>query len=142
MAHSCYYLFLYHCWGGETLVVDLSRSTYYIRSMLTHIVATGLALSVPNTQVGVASWYGKENYKSSTGKRLSHSKPEAAHKTIPIGTKVKVTSLSTMKCTVVTVVDRGPYTKGRILDLNIKAAQQIGISRKGIDRVKLEWSRK
>ena len=110
--------------------------------MLTHVVAAGLALSTPHTQVGVASWYGKENYKSSTGKRLSHLKPEAAHKTIPIGTKVKVTSLSTRKCIVVTVVDRGPYTKGRILDLNIKAAKQIGIGKKGIDRVKLEWSRK
>ena len=142
MACSGHHLLFYHGWHHKTLVVDLSQEPYYIGGMLTHVVAAGLALSTPHTQVGVASWYGKENYKSSTGKRLSHSKPEAAHKTIPIGTKVKVTSLSTRKCVVVTVVDRGPYTKGRILDLNIKAATQIGINKKGIDRVKLEWSRK
>lgn len=109
--------------------------------MLTHVVAAGLALLAPHTQVGVASWYGKENYKSSAGKRLSHSKPEAAHKTIPLGTKVKVTSLSTRKSVVVTIVDRGPYTKKRILDLNIKAANDIGIRKKGIDKVRLDWKR-
>ena len=109
--------------------------------MLTHIVATGLALSAPHTQVGVASWYGKENKISCTGKRLSHIVPQAAHKTIAIGTVVKVTSLSTGKCTVVTIVDRGPYTKGRILDLNIKAATQIGIDKKGISKVKIEWKK-
>ena len=110
--------------------------------MLTHIVATGLALSVPTSQVGVASWYGKENRTSCTGKRLSNTKPEAAHKTIPLGTNVRVTSLTTLKCTVVTIVDRGPYTKGRILDLNGKAASLIGIDKKGIDKVKIEWVKK
>lgn len=109
--------------------------------MLTHIIATGLLFSPVQSQVGTASWYGKENHTSCTGKRLSHSKPEAAHKTIPLGTKVKVTSLSTRKSTVVTIVDHGPYTKGRILDLNLKAAAQIGIHKKGIDKVKLEWQK-
>lgn len=110
--------------------------------MLTQVIAVGLALSSPHTQVGVASWYGKENRISCEGKKLSLQRLEAAHRTIPIGTKVKVTSLSTKKCTVVTIVDRGPYTKGRILDLNFKAAKQIGIDKKGIDRVKLEWKKR
>ena len=109
--------------------------------MLTHIIATGLLFSPVQSQVGTASWYGKENHTSCTGKRLSHSKPEAAHKTIPLGTKVKVTSRSSGKSTVVTIVDHGPYTKGRILDLNLKAAVSIGIKNKGVDRVKLEWKK-
>lgn len=109
--------------------------------MLTHIVTAGILLSPVQSQVGTASWYGKENHTSCTGKRLSHSKPEAAHKTIPLGTKVKVTSLSSGKSTIVTIVDHGPYTKGRILDLNLKAATSIGIKKKGIDRVKLEWKK-
>lgn len=109
--------------------------------MLTHIITAGLLLSPVQSQVGNASWYGKENRTSCTGKRLNHSKPEAAHKTIPLGTKVKVTSLSTKKSVVVTIADRGPYTKGRILDLNIKAATSIGIKKKGIDRVKIEWKK-
>ena len=107
--------------------------------MIPHVVAVGLALATPTTQVGVASWYGKENRTSSTGKRLSHSRPEAAHRTIPLGTKVRVTSLTTRKSVVVTIVDRGPYTKKRILDLNIKAANDIGIRKKGVDKVRLDW---
>jgi rare lipoprotein A len=109
--------------------------------MLTHIVTAGMLFSPVQSQVGTASWYGKENRTSCTGKRLSHSKLEAAHKTIPLGTKVKVTSLSSRKSVVVTIADRGPYTKGRILDLNVKAATSIGIKNKGIDRVKLEWKK-
>ena len=107
--------------------------------MIPHVVAVGLVLATPTTQVGVASWYGKENRTSSAGKRLSHSRPEAAHRSIPLGTKVRVTSLSTRKSVVVTIVDRGPYTKKRILDLNIKAANDIGIRKKGIDKVRLDW---
>ena len=108
--------------------------------MIPHVVAVGLALATPTSQVGVASWYGKENRTSCTGKRLYHSKLEAAHKSIPLGTKVRVTSLSTKKSVVVTIVDRGPYTKKRILDLNVKAANAIGIRKKGVDKVRLDWN--
>lgn len=112
--------------------------------MLTHVVAASLALSSFHTQVGVASWYGKENKVSCVGKRLSHVRFEAAHKSIPIGTKVRVTSLTTNKSVVVTIVDRGPYTKKRILDLNVKAADAIGIRKKGVDKVRLdlEWKKR
>lgn len=141
MAYSGHHLLFYHCGHHQTLVVDLLFLPIYNTNMLTHIVATSLALSAPHTQVGVASWYGKENKTSCTGTRLSHIVPQAAHKTIAIGTIVKVTSLTTGKCTIVTIVDRGPYTKGRILDLNIKAATQIGINEKGIIKVKIEWKK-
>jgi rare lipoprotein A len=90
------------------------------------------------TQIGVASWYGSENNRSSTGKPLTRHLPAVAHKTLPIGTKVKITSHRTKKSVVAVVEDRGPYTRGRIVDLNLVAARRLGIVKSGISRVTLE----
>lgn len=89
-------------------------------------------------EVGMASWYGKENTKSSTGKKLTHSKPALAHRSLPIGTKVKVTSIRSRRSVVAVVEDRGPYTKGRIADLNKIAAAKLGILKDGITKVVVE----
>ena len=89
-------------------------------------------------QTGIASWYGKENSKSCTGKRLNHSVPAAAHKTLPIGSWIKVTSVRTNKSVIAVVEDRGPYKYGRIVDLNKPAADKLGITKKGIDTVIVE----
>ena len=90
------------------------------------------------TQVGVASWYGSENTRSSTGKPLTRHLPAVAHKTLPIGTKVRITSHRTKKSVVAFVEDRGPYTRGRIVDLNLIAARTLGITQSGITKVTLE----
>ena len=87
---------------------------------------------------GVASWYGRENRISSTGKPLNPKLFAAAHRYLPIGSKVKVTSIRTKKSVVVTIEDRGPYAKSRIIDLNFLAAKQLGIIKCGITKVKLE----
>ena len=76
-------------------------------------------------QKGVASWYGKENKVSAAGKRLHNNIPAAAHKTLPLGSKVKITSLRTKKSVVVVIVDRGPYKHGRIIDVNLLAATTL-----------------
>ena len=89
-------------------------------------------------QVGMASWYGAENSKSSTGKKLIRDKPAAAHKTLPFGTKIKVTSIRSKKSVVAVVDDRGPYTKNRIIDLNRIAAVKLGIIKDGVTKVKIE----
>ena len=87
---------------------------------------------------GVASWYGRENRISSTGKPLNPKLFAAAHRYLPIGSKVKVTSIRTKKSVVVTIEDRGPYAKSRIIDLNFLAAKQLDIIKCGITKVKLE----
>lgn len=89
-------------------------------------------------QKGMASWYGRENKKSSTGKRLTHKTPALAHKTLPLGTVVKVTSVRTNRTVKAVVEDRGPYTKNRIVDLNYPAAKELGIIKDGITKVKVE----
>lgn len=89
-------------------------------------------------QTGMASWYGKENKVTCTGKPTCKHIPAAAHKHLPIGSYVKITSLKTNKAVVAIVEDRGPYTRNRIIDLNIIAARQIGIQKRGVSLVKIE----
>lgn len=62
----------------------------------------------------------------------------AAHRTLPFGTQVKVTNLANGKSTIVRVNDRGPYAHGRIIDLSVAAAKQIGSTSSGTARVTLE----
>jgi rare lipoprotein A len=90
------------------------------------------------SQIGLASWYGSENKVSCTGKRLYPNRLALAHKTIEIGSFVKVTNLKTKESIVAIVEDRGPYVHGRIADLNKPAAIKLGIITKGLEKVSIE----
>jgi rare lipoprotein A len=89
---------------------------------------------------GVASYYGKEfnGRKTASGQRYSNSKFTAAHRTLPFGTMLKVTNLSNGKSVTVRVNDRGPFKKGRIIDLSYAAARAIGIVGAGTGRVRID----
>ena len=77
----------------------------------------------PKTQIGIASYYGKKFHKKLTanGETFNMYKVSAAHKTYPLGTKVKVTNLENGKSIKLFINDRGPFAKSRILDLSYKA---------------------
>ena len=81
-------------------------------------------------RVGKASFYAKmfNGRKMANGKRMDPRDDNAASKTLPLGTTAKVTNLETGRSAVVTIEDRGPYVKGRIVDLSPATAQSIGIS--------------
>lgn len=89
---------------------------------------------------GGASWYGKKYHGRTTasGERYNMYAMTAAHKTLPFGTRVKVTDLATGRTVVVTINDRGPFIKGRIIDLSKKAAQKLGMLEKGTAKVRLK----
>jgi len=94
------------------------------------------------SEVGVASHYStKTGTKTASGERLVDSKLTAAHKTLKFGTLVKVTNLKNNKTTVVKITDRGPYCKGRILDVSQAAAKQLDFHKQGITKVKIETVR-
>ena len=82
-------------------------------------------------RVGKASFYAKmfNGRKMANGKRMDPHDDNAASKTLPLGTTAKVTNLETGRSAVVTIEDRGPYVKGRIVDLSPATAQSIGISK-------------
>lgn len=90
------------------------------------------------TEIGVASWYGKENNRSCTGKRLQHRLPGAAHKTLPIGSRARVTNLKNRKSVVVVIEDRGPYVRNRVIDVNEAAARQLNMLKTGLVNVIVE----
>ena len=91
-------------------------------------------------QVGNASWYGpaQEGKETASGETFDQNKLTAAHPTLPLGSKAVVTNLETGKSVTVTINDRGPYVKGRKIDLSRAAAQQIGMGKKGVAKVKIQ----
>jgi rare lipoprotein A len=92
-------------------------------------------------QVGWASWYGKphEGRKTANGERFSRSKLTAAHRSLPLGTKVLVTNLRTGQHVVVKINDRGPHggDKHRLIDLSEAAAKRIGLAPHGVELVRV-----
>jgi rare lipoprotein A len=96
--------------------------------------------SVKQTTVGEASWYGRDfNGKTTaSGHTFDETKMTAAHRTLPLGSKAKVTNLDNGKSVEVEINDRGPYAKGRILDLSHAAAKALGIGDHGTARVSVE----
>jgi rare lipoprotein A len=94
----------------------------------------------PPPQTGVASYYGPEF----AGKRTASGEPHnprdltAASRSLPLGTKAKVTNAQTGKSVVVEVNDRGPYAKGRILDVSPRAAEQLGMKEEGVANVRVQ----
>lgn len=89
---------------------------------------TMLAVSAEQAaaQCGRASWYALTS-KTASGERMNANLMTAAHRTLPFGTKVKVTNKKNGKTVVVRINDRGPFIKGRVIDLSKAAARQIGM---------------
>ena len=94
----------------------------------------------PEVQIGIASYYGKKFHRKLTanGQKFNMYKVSAAHKTLPLGTRVKVTNLNNGKSIRLTINDRGPFKKGRILDLSYKAAQKLGFVNEGTTKVRID----
>ncbi|WP_096586635.1 septal ring lytic transglycosylase RlpA family protein [Calothrix sp. NIES-2098] len=89
---------------------------------------------------GIASWYGYDGSDSRTasGKRFHPEGMTAAHRSLPFGTRVRVTNTRNGRSVVVSITDRGPYIRGRILDLSAGAARILGMMGSGVAPVKIE----
>lgn len=94
-------------------------------------------------ETGLASWYGPpyHNRPAANGEIYDMNAPTAAHRTLPLGSIVRVTNLSTGQRTLVRINDRGPFIEGRIIDLSLAAASEIGVRRAGIAKVRVEVMR-
>lgn len=91
------------------------------------------------SQTGIASWYGKKFHRKTTanGEKYDMYAMTAAHKILPMNTKVRVINLQNGKKAVVRINDRGPFIKDRIIDLSYAAAKKLGMAELGTSRVKL-----
>jgi rare lipoprotein A len=92
------------------------------------------------TQTGKATWYGRkfQGHRTASGEAFDLNMLTCAHRTLPIGTLLRVTNLSNRRSIMVRVNDRGPVPEGLVVDLSYAAARSLGFSRNGSTRVRLE----
>ncbi len=88
----------------------------------------------PRSIEGIASFYW-EGTRVASGAKFNPDGMTAAHRSLPFGTRVRVSDLKTHRSVVVTINDRGPFVQGRVLDLSLGAARVLGIESRGISRV-------
>ena len=99
-------------------------------------ILTG-GMAEAKTITGWASYY-KSGKRTANGERFDPMGLTAAHRSLPFGTKVLVTNLRNGKSVVVRINDRGPFIKGRVIDLSLGAARVVGLQRSGVAKVKFE----
>jgi rare lipoprotein A len=87
---------------------------------------------------GKASFYSYPSGKTANGENFDRNRLTAAHRSLPFGTRVRVTALSTGKSVVVRITDRGPAIRGRVLDLSMAAARSLGMTDRGVTEVRAE----
>lgn len=100
------------------------------------IASAQAAVKAPMRFAGIAAFYDT-NYKGRTasGEHYDPSKFTAAHKTLPFGTRLRVTDTRTKRSVVVVINDRGPFTKGRVIDLSLAAAKELRMTQRGLIKV-------
>jgi rare lipoprotein A len=105
------------------------KSNFIIAVIFATALFTGTTTrSEAQTQSGIASVYTtKHGLKTASGRRLNDGALTAAHRTLPFGTKVRVTNKRTGRSVVVTITDRGPFIRGRVIDLTMAGAKSIGM---------------
>lgn len=89
------------------------------------------------TQTGTASWYGYECSKTASGEHYNPNTLTAAHRTLPFGTMVQVRNAANGKTVTVRINNRGPFKKGRVIDLSKAAAEQLDMIHSGTAKVEL-----
>jgi rare lipoprotein A len=101
------------------------------------VTATESSLPKPVKQSGTASWYGAECRKTASGEHYNPESLTAAHRSLPFGTMVEVRNVANGRSVVVRINNRGPYCKGRIIDVSKAAAQQLEMIHSGTTKVEL-----
>ncbi len=94
----------------------------------------------PRPEVGLASYYGRsfQGHRTASGSRYDMHAMTCAHRSYPFGTWLRVTDLESGREVTVRVTDRGPFTRGRVVDLSWAAARALGMLERGVARVKVE----
>lgn len=91
-------------------------------------------------QVGLASYYGPRHHgrRTASGARFDMHALTCAHRSAPFGSRLRVTALESGRSVVVTVTDRGPFGRGRVVDLSVAAARELGMMEEGVVKVRVE----
>lgn len=123
------------------LVASLLTSSCALQAHTTRKDGAPTEWKVKSVEHGKASWYGVRcngGTHTASGETLCNESATAAHKTLPMDTKVRVTNLANGKSEIVRINNRGPYIRGRIIDVTEGVAKRIGFYKRGIVPVKVE----
>jgi rare lipoprotein A len=114
---------------------DRTGKPYYVKGKVYRPLLTALGYQ----EKGIASWYGPSFHgrQTSCGEVFDMHKPTAAHRLLPMHTKISVTNLENGKSVILTVNDRGPFVSGRVLDLSYAAAKKLAMTGKGLARIQI-----
>jgi len=111
-------------------------------ALATGCASTGGRLSPPGVapEIGEASYYSSEHQgrRTASGERYDDDKLTAAHRTLPFGTRVRVTNLENGRSAVVRITDRGPSRHGRVIDVSKRTARDLGFLTEGTAKVRLD----
>jgi rare lipoprotein A len=134
--------------AGSALIVVMTVASLTVASGCAHRAVAKSPAPVPAqtpakigaTETGIASWYGEpyNGRRSASGEIFDMEKLTAAHRTLPFQTWVEVTDLDNGNKVSVRIIDRGPFVKGRVIDLSLAAARKIEMVGPGTARVKLK----
>ena len=127
-------------WRLRVVVIAVAMISPLVYSLTSHHSPLTSIIFAQGVQKGKASYYAKKfsGRQTASGERLHHDSLTCAHRTYPFGTLLKVTNPANGKEVIVRVTDRGPYVKGRIIDLSVRAARELGIIAQGIAPVTVE----
>lgn len=132
-------LFTFSVIGCSAKANNYSSEPTQVPYVINNITYYPIPSSSGYREKGIASWYGRDFHgrTTSNGERYNMNAMTAAHKTLPMNTMLLVKNLENGREVVVRVNDRGPFVRGRIIDLSYKAAKQLKMARKGISRVQV-----
>jgi rare lipoprotein A len=119
---------------------SVADETPPVTAVLAEAVPGEVDLTLAAEQVGLASWYGADfqGKPTASGQIFDEEKLTAAHRTLPLRSRVRVTNLENGRSVEVRVNDRGPYVQGRVLDLSTRAAKALGMHKEGLALVRIE----
>lgn len=121
--------------GGATVLWGIAAGLFVVAVWL--LISPAPAAACDRRCTGLASWYGSESgSRTASGQRFNRHAMTAAHRCLPFGTRLRVTYGG--RQVVVTINDRGPFIRGRVLDLSEGAARAIGLAGRGVGRVGCE----
>jgi len=123
----------------QRAAADINRSASILRN--THVATQATephAIKTPGPSFGVASFYDDEGTLTANGETFNPNELTAAHRTLPFGTRLRVTNVANGRSVVVRINDRGPFVPGRVVDVSLSAAEKLGMTDPGTAKVKLD----
>jgi rare lipoprotein A len=113
-----------------------ARKASFVRNRQVAAVASKPAADAPEASHGLASYY--TDTRTASGEKFDGKELTAAHRTLPFGTRVRVTNVKTGRSVMVRINDRGPFVQGRVVDVSPSAAKELGMVGSGVAKVKLD----